>query len=163
VDDPAAFPDSCYHDAVSLLVNGDEQGARRAIEEGLARASGPRHAVTRACLGDLGAQLDGEAALSRLARRTPGPTGWLANPDALARSVAELGRAHLVEAVIEEIAHLMPEDQLMGLVVAAHEARTPACHDLLVEGGYRNGEVLHLKGGLGQWRYDGYPIEGGKS
>ena len=132
VDDPAAFPESCYHDAVSLLVNGDEQGARRAIEEGLARASGPRHAVTRACLSDLGAQLDGEAALSRLARRTPGPIGWLANPDALARSVAELGRAHLVEAVIEEIAHLMPEDQLMGLVVAAHEARTPACHDLLV-------------------------------
>lgn len=34
-----------------------------------------------------------------------------------------------------------------------------ACHDLLVEGGYRNGEVLHLKGGLGQWRYDGFPVE----
>ena len=132
VDDPAQFPDACYHEAVCLLVHGDEQGARRSIEEGLARASGAQHAVTRACLGDLAAQLDGEAALARLARRTPGPAGWLANPDALARSVVALGRAHLVEAVIEEIAHLMPEDQLMGLVVAAHEAHTPACHDLLV-------------------------------
>jgi hypothetical protein len=132
VDDPAAFPDSCYHDAVCSLVNGDEQRARRAIEEGLAHASAARHEVARACLGDLAAQLDGEAALARLARRTPGPVGWLANPDALARSVVALGRAHLVEAVIEEIAHLMPEDQLMALVVAAYEARTPACHDLLV-------------------------------
>lgn len=34
-----------------------------------------------------------------------------------------------------------------------------ACHDLLVEGGWRNGEVLHLAGGLGQWRYDGFPLE----
>jgi len=132
VDDAAAFPDFCYHDAVGLLVHGDERAARRAIEEGLARSSGPRHAETRACLSDLGAQLDGEAALARLARRTPGPIGWLANPDALARSVVALGRAHLVEAVIEEIAHLMPEDQLMGLVSAVHDAHTPACHDLLV-------------------------------
>lgn len=132
MDDPDPLPDSCYHDAVCLLVDGDEPGARRSIEEGLAHASGSRHAVTRACLGDLAAQLDGEAALARLARRTPGPRGWMADPDALARSIVALGRAHLVEAVIEEIAHLMPEDQLMALVVAAHEARTPACHDLLV-------------------------------
>ena len=37
-----------------------------------------------------------------------------------------------------------------------------ACHDLLVEGGYRNGDVLHLKGGIGQWRFDGFPIEAGE-
>jgi rhodanese-related sulfurtransferase len=34
-----------------------------------------------------------------------------------------------------------------------------ACHDLLVEGGWRDGEVLHLEGGIGQWRYDGFPLE----
>jgi len=132
MDDHASSPDACYRAAVGLLVDGDEQGARRSVEEGLAQAVGAEHAVTRACLSDLAAQLDGEAALARLARRTPGPMGWLANPDALARSVGALGRAHLVEAVIEEIAHLMPEDQLMALVAAAHHVRTPACHDLLV-------------------------------
>lgn len=132
VDDPDPRSDACYREAVCLLVHGDEQGARRRIEEGLAHAAGASHAVTRACLSDLAAQLDGEAALARLARRTPGPSSWIANPDALARSVVALGRAHLVEAVIEEIAHLMPEDELIRLVGAAHEARTPACHDLLV-------------------------------
>ena len=132
VDDRASVPDACYRAAICRLVDGDEQGARRAVEEGLAHTAGAGHVVTRACLADLAAQLDGEAALARLARRTPGPMGWLANPDTLGRSVGALGRAHLVEAVIEEIAHLMPEDQLMALVAAAHGVRSPACHDLLV-------------------------------
>lgn len=125
-------PDDRYQQAVCLLVDGDERGARRALEVGLAHAAGARHAVVRACLGDLAAQLDGEAALARFARRTPGPDRWIANPHALATSVLALGRAHLVEAVVEEIAHLMPEDQLMLLVRAARDARTSACHDLLV-------------------------------
>lgn len=132
VSDAPDDPDDRYRQAVCLLVDGDERGARRALEVGLAHATGSHHAVVRACLGDLAAQLDGEAALARLARRTPGPAGWIANPDALARSILALGRAHLVEAVVEEIAHLMPEDQLMVLASSARDARTPACHDLLV-------------------------------
>ena len=70
---PEGYADQA--DKLAALVDGDERGARRAVEEGLAHVAGAVHAVTRACLTDLAAQLDGEAALARLARRTPGPAG----------------------------------------------------------------------------------------
>ncbi len=125
-------PDDWYAIAIAMLAHGDERAARRAIQNGLARTMHPRHAVTRACLADLAGQLDGEAALVRLAQRTPGPEGWMADPDALARSVLALGRAHLVESVIEEIVDLMREDAVMRLLVRLGDVGTAACHDLLV-------------------------------
>ena len=110
---------------------GDEAGARRAVEEGLARAWQPCAAVTRECLDDLASQLDGEAALHRFAGRTPGPRGWLARPDDLARDVLALRRSHLVEAVIEEVALVLPTPVLLRLVGALGRDGTSAARDLL--------------------------------
>lgn len=131
-DDAHDEPGSRYAAAVGLLGDGDEQGARRALQCGLARAGGAGNAVLRACLTDLAAQLDGEAALARFARRTPGPAAWMAHPHALAVSVLALDRAHLVEAVVEEVAHVLDERRMLSLVHRVAGARTPECHDLLV-------------------------------
>ncbi len=134
-------PDDRYAAAIAMLSIGDERSARRTVQGALARSGASRHAVVRACLVDLAHQLDGEAALARFAQRTAGPAGWLADPNSLAQSVLALGRAHLVEVVIEEIARLLPEDALIALLGAMARAGTPACRDLLsacavvVEGG----------------------------
>ena len=129
---PARGPLASYRHALACLDAGDEIGARRAVEEGLARSWRPQCAPVRECLDDLGAQLDGEAALRRFAARTPGPRGWLARPHDLARDVLALGRAHLVEAVIEEIALLLPAPVLGRLITGLAAAGTPECEDLLV-------------------------------
>ena len=34
-----------------------------------------------------------------------------------------------------------------------------AAYELMANGGYTN--VMHLKGGISQWRYDGLPVESG--
>ncbi len=120
-----------YCRALSCLDAGDDVAARRAVEEGLARSWPPQAAATRDCLDDLGSQLDGEAALQRFAGRTPGPRGWLARPDDFARSVLGLGRAHLVELVIEEVALMLPPPVLLRLITALDRAGTPAARDLL--------------------------------
>jgi len=121
-----------YHRALAFLDRGDEVAARRAIEVGLARAWRPHCAPVRDCLDDLGAQLDAEAALRRFAARTPGPAGWLARPDDLARRVMALGRAHLVEAVVEEIGLLLSPAVLQSLMAALARTGTPHCVDLLI-------------------------------
>lgn len=126
------IPEQRYDAAIAMITDGDEVGARRTVEDGLAHATGPRARAVRECLEDLASQLDGEAALQRLAKRTPGPRGWLADPGALARSVMCLGRAHLVEAVIEEIADLLPEPDLIVLVGALARAGGAECRDMLV-------------------------------
>jgi hypothetical protein len=118
--------------AIVHLGAGDEVAARRMSQEGLARATGPHGRRARECLADLASQLDGEAALQRFASRTPGPTGWLRDPDHLARSVLRLGRAHLVEAVVEEIGLLMPDHDLLQLVRVLADAGSACCDDLLV-------------------------------
>ena len=128
---PARGPLQSYRHALACLDRGDEVGARRAVEEGLARSWRPQCAPVRECLDDLGGQLDGEAALRRFAARTPGPRGWLARPGDLAREVIGLGRAHLVEAVIEEVALLLPAPVLHRLVVALADAGTPDGDDML--------------------------------
>lgn len=120
-----------YCRALACLDAGDDISARRAVEEGLAHAWPPQAATTRECLDDLGAQLDGEAALQRFAARTPGPRGWLARPDEFARSVLALGRAHLVEVVIEEVALLLPPPVMLRLIAALDRAGTPQARDLL--------------------------------
>lgn len=126
-----ADPAERYRHALACLDAGDEPRARRAVEEGLARAWAPACSPVRACLDDLGAQLDGEAALRRFAARTPGPRGWLARPDDLARQVLSLGRAHLVEAVVEEIALVLPPPVLLRLVGRLAAVGTTGTHDLL--------------------------------
>lgn len=128
---PMRGPLDSYRHALACLDRGDEVGARRAVEEGLARSWRPQCAPVRECLDDLGGQLDGEAALRRFAARTPGPRGWLARPGDLARDVIGLGRAHLVEAVIEEVALLLPPPVLHRLIAALASARVAACDDLL--------------------------------
>lgn len=127
----ASDPAERYRAALMCLDAGDEVTARRAVEEGLAHAWAPAAAPVRTCLDDLGAQLDGEAALRRFAARTPGPRGWLARPDELARHVLALGRAHLVEAVVEEIALVLPPPVMVRLVGRLASAGTPGTHDLL--------------------------------
>lgn len=129
---PDRGPIESYRHALACLDAGDEVGARRAVEEGLARSWRPQCAQVRECLDDLGAQLDGEAALRRFAARTPGPRGWLAHPAALAHDVIALGRAHLVEAVIEEVALVLPGRVLQRLLVAMSDARTRDADDLLL-------------------------------
>lgn len=121
-----------YHRALACLDAGDEVAARRAVEEGLARSWAPWCAQVRDCLDDLGAQLDGEAALRRFAGRTPGPRGWLARPHEFAHDVMTLGRAHLVEAVIEEVALLLSPAVLRALIARLACARTSASDDLLL-------------------------------
>ena len=128
----ARGPLESYRRALAFLDDGDEVGARRAVEEGLARSWRPQCAPVRECLDDLGGQLDGEAALRRFAARTPGPRGWLARPDHLARDVIGLGRAHLVEAVIEEVAVLLPPSVMHRLIAALASAGTAESDDLLV-------------------------------
>lgn len=135
VGQPAHGPLVSYRRALACLDDGDEVAARRAVEEGLARSWSPQCAPVRECLDDLGAQLDGEAALRRFAARTPGPRGWLARPGALADEVMGLGRAHLVEAVIEEIALLLPAAVMRRLFDGLRVAGGVACHDLLVASG----------------------------
>lgn len=127
----AVDPAERYRQALAYLDAGDEVAARRAVEEGLAHAWAPAAAPVRMCLDDLGAQLDGEAALRRFAARTPGPRGWLARPDDLARHVLGLGRAHLVEAVVEEIALVLPPAVLARLVARLAAVRTSGACDLL--------------------------------
>ena len=127
----SADPAERYRTALTCLDAGDEAGARRAVEEGLACSWQPCAAGTRECLDDLASQLDGEAALHRFAGRTPGPRGWLARPDDLARDVLALRRAHLVEAVIEEVALVLPPPVLLRLVGALGRAGTSAARDLL--------------------------------
>lgn len=127
----ASDPAEWYREALMRLDAGDEVTARRAVEEGLAHAWAPSAAPVRTCLDDLGAQLDGEAALRRFAARTPGPRGWLARPDDLARHVLGLGRAHLVEAVVEEIALVLPPPVTVRLVSRLAAAGTAGTHDLL--------------------------------
>lgn len=127
----APDPAQRYREALMCLDAGDEVTARRAVEEGLAHAWAPAAAPVRTCLDDLGAQLDGEAALRRFAARTPGPRGWLARPDDLARQVLALGRAHLVEAVVEEFALVLPPPVLVRLVGRLAGAGTADAHDLL--------------------------------
>lgn len=129
---PARGPLASYRRALACLDAGDEVAARRAVEEGLAWSWRPQCAPVRECLDDLGAQLDGEAALRRFAARTPGPRGWLAHPQDLAREVLMLGRAHLVEAVIEEIALLLAAPVLNRLITALARAGTTECDDMLV-------------------------------
>lgn len=127
----AGDPDDAYAMALAALAAGDDVAARRAVEEGLACATGSGSRAVRDCLGDLASQLDAEAALRRFAERTPGPAGWVRDPRALARSVLSLGRAHLVEAVVEEIAHVLAEDRLLGLVDVVASTGGDACDDLL--------------------------------
>lgn len=129
---PGRGPIESYRHALACLDAGDEVGARRAVEEGLARSWRPQCAQVRECLDDLGAQLDGEAALRRFATRTPGPRGWLAHPAGLAHDVIALGRAHLVEAVIEEVALVLPGRVLQRLLVGMSDARTRDADDLLL-------------------------------
>ena len=129
---PGRGPLESYRHALTCLDAGDEVGARRAVEEGLARSWRPQCAQVRECLDDLGAQLDGEAALRRFAARTPGPRGWLAHPADLAHDVIALRRAHLVEAVIEEVAVVLPGRVLQRLLVAMRDARTRDADDLLL-------------------------------
>lgn len=121
-----------YRRALACLDSGDDVAARRAVEEGLARSWRPQCAPVRECLDDLGAQLDGEAALRRFASRTPGPRGWLSRPGDLAREVMALGRANLVEAVIEEIALLLPPPVLQRLITVLGTAGTAETDDLLL-------------------------------
>lgn len=121
-----------YRRALACLDAGDEITARRAVEEGLARSWRPQCAPVRECLDDLGAQLDGEAALRRFASRTPGPRGWLARPGDLARQVMALGRANLVEAVIEEVALLLPPPVLQRLITALGTTGMVETDDLLL-------------------------------
>lgn len=121
-----------YRRALACLDSGDEIAARRSVEEGLARSWRPQCAPVRECLDDLGAQLDGEAALRRFASRTPGPRGWLSRPGDLAREVMALRRANLVEAVIEEVALLLPPPVLQRLIAALGAARTVETDDLLL-------------------------------
>ncbi len=129
---PCAFdPAERYHHALACLDAGDEVTARRAVQEGLAHSWAPARAPVRACLDDLAAQLDGEAALRRFAARTPGPRGWLARPHDLACDVLALGRAHLVEAVVEEIAMVLPPPVIVRLAGCMAQCATPAAHDLL--------------------------------
>lgn len=131
-----------YCRALACLDAGDDIAARRAVEEGLAHAWPPQAAATRECLDDLASQLDGEAALQRFAARTPGPRGWLARPDEFARAVLALGRAHLVEVVIEEVALLLPPAVMLRLIAALERARTPATRDLLIAcGGVLTGDA----------------------
>jgi len=120
-----------YRRALACLDCGDEVAARRAVEEGLARAWSPASAPVRACLDDLGAQLDGDAALRRFAARTPGPRAWMAHPDRLARDILRLRRAHLVEVVVEEISAVLPPPVMGRLVAHLDDARTQGCRDLL--------------------------------
>ncbi|MBM3665361.1 MAG: hypothetical protein FJW92_06175, partial [Actinobacteria bacterium] len=63
----ARGPLASYRRALAFLDDGDEVAARRAVEEGLARSWRPQCAPVRECLDDLGAQIDGEAALRRFA------------------------------------------------------------------------------------------------
>lgn len=131
-----------YRRALACLDAGDDIAARRAVEEGLAHAWPPQAAGARECLDDLASQLDGEAALQRFAARTPGPRGWLARPDDLARAVLGLGRAHLVEVVIEEVALLLPPAVMLRLIAALDRAGTPAARDLLAAcGGVLTGDA----------------------
>lgn len=125
-------PDAHYAMAVTYLGLGDEVSARRLVQEGVARATGPRQQQVRECLADLGSQLDGEAALARFASRTPGPEAWIHDPVAFARSVGAVGRAHLVEAVVEEVGFLMREHDLLRLLHMLAQARSPYCDDLLL-------------------------------
>lgn len=120
-----------YQRALACLDAGDDIAARRAVEEGLAHAWPPQAAATRECLDDLASQLDGEAALQRFAARTPGPRGWLARPDEFARAVLSLGRTHLVEVVIEEVALLLPPAVMLRLIGALDRAGTTDARDLL--------------------------------
>ncbi|MBM3697896.1 MAG: hypothetical protein FJW78_05390 [Actinobacteria bacterium] len=125
-------PLASYHRALAFLDGGDEVAARRAVEEGLARSWTPQCAPVRECLDDLGAQLDGDAALRRFAARTPGPRGWIARPGALADEVMGLGRAHLMEIAIEEVAMLLPDPVMGRLIDGLRVAGGVACDDLLV-------------------------------
>lgn len=120
-----------YRKALECLDRGDEVAARRSIEEGLARAWSAECSVVRCCLDDLGSQLDGEAALRRFAARTAGPREWMARPQHLARDVVALGRAHLVEAVVEEIVLILPPPVLGRLVARLAKAAGPGAPDLL--------------------------------
>jgi hypothetical protein len=124
-------PEAYYAMAVTHLGAGDEVAARRAVEEGLARSSAPGQRLVRECLADLASQLDGEAALQRFASRTPGPAGWMRAPVPFATSVVGVGRAHLVECILEEVGSLMCEPDLMRLLHVVAAARAPACDDLL--------------------------------
>lgn len=124
-------PSRMYRQALEYLDRGDEVSARRSIEEGLARAWSAECAVVRCCLDDLGAQLDGEAALRRFAARTAGPREWMARPRHLARDVVGLARAHLVEAVVEEIVLVLPPRVLGRLVTRLARAEGQGAPDLL--------------------------------
>lgn len=97
-------PEDWYEAAVVAHRAGQETRARRWVQAGLARLDGDAHADVGACLTDLEGDLDAQdrylAARAGLSSLTPDPAGaaWLAD------AVAGLGRAYLVEALLEELA-----------------------------------------------------------
>jgi hypothetical protein len=104
-------PEDRYEAALIAQRGGDDVSARRWVESGLARCDGPASEEVAACLADIGADLDAQAAFLRL-RRGLGEV----EPDAtaaerVARAVVGLDRSYLVEAMVEEVlARVAPEE-----------------------------------------------------
>ena len=115
-------PEDWYEAAVIATRTGDEVSARRWVEAGLARCTGPETSEVAECLSDIGGDLDAQAAFLRL-RAGLGDGG----PDEdgaerVARAIVGPGRSYLVEAMAEEVLGAVAPNDLPAFLSALGDA-----------------------------------------
>lgn len=123
-------PEDWYEAAVIARRAGDDVRARRWVEAGLARIATAEHADVALCLADLGAAMDGEAALTRarlaLIDVEPTPDGRALVAD----QVATLRRSCLVESLLEGLLESFSDEEADALIsglAAGGERERNAC------------------------------------
>lgn len=109
---PEGDPEDWYEAAVVAVRSGDEVSARRWVEAGLARCTGPESSEVAECLADIGGDLDARAAFLRLrgglGEDEPDEDG----AERVARAIVGPDRSYLVEAMAEEVLGSVAPDDL---------------------------------------------------
>ncbi len=119
---PDGDPEDWYEAAVVAGRSGDEVSARRWVEAGLARCSGPGASEVAECLADVGGDLDAQAAFLRLraglGEIEPDEDG----AERVARAIVGPGRSYLVEAMVEEVLGAVAPNDLPAFLSALGDA-----------------------------------------
>ena len=129
---PQGDPEDWYEASLIAYRLGDEQSARRWVEEGLAHADGAERAEVAECLADIGDDLDAQDAFLR-ARSLLDDGEALFGEDGserIARAIVGLRRSYLIEALIEEILSVLPSGEvgaLLGALADAGDVGREAC------------------------------------